>query len=159
MLCESNSFNSYKINNSNIFETTTEKTEISSYIKKNNYKKGKNEIIENLNNINKNNSQAQMRKIVKFPLNLMGTEKQKIKQINKNSQLTKKDPEKVRVKHNNNNLQNQKHNSSVMNEMPKKKIVKILPMNQKAITETKKEKDPQIKINLNHITNIRNYKI
>ena len=120
----------------------------------------KNHNIEKVNKyINKNNSQAQMRKIVKFPLNLMGTEKQKIKQINKNSQLTKKDPEKVRVKNNNNNLQNKKHNSSVMNEMPKKKIVKILPMNQKAITETKKEKDQQIKINLNHITNIRNHKI
>ena len=50
MLCESNSFNSYKINNSNIFETTTEKTEISSYIKKNNYKKGKNERIKKKNN-------------------------------------------------------------------------------------------------------------
>ena len=49
MLCESNSFNSYKINNSNIFETTTEKTEISSYIKKNNYKKGKNERIKKKN--------------------------------------------------------------------------------------------------------------
>ena len=100
--------------------------------------------IEKVNKyINKNNSQAQMRKIVKVPLNLMGIEKQKVKQINKNSQLTKKDPKKVQVKNNNNNLQNQKHNSSVMNEMPKKKIVKILPMNQKAITETKKEKDPQ----------------
>ena len=50
MLCESNSFNSYKINNSNIFETTTEKTEISSYIKKNNYIKGKNERIKKKNN-------------------------------------------------------------------------------------------------------------
>ena len=49
MLCESNSFNSYKINNSNIFETTTEKTEISSFIKKNNYKKGKNERIKKKN--------------------------------------------------------------------------------------------------------------
>jgi hypothetical protein len=36
----------------------------------------------------------------------MGIEKQKVKQINKNSQLTKKDPKKVQVKNNNNNLQN-----------------------------------------------------
>ena len=46
MLCESNSFNSYKVNNSNIFEMTTEKTENSSNTKKNNYIKGKNERIK-----------------------------------------------------------------------------------------------------------------
>ena len=50
MLCETNSFNSYKINNSNIFETTTEKTENSSIIKKYNYIKGKNERIKKKNN-------------------------------------------------------------------------------------------------------------
>ena len=46
MICETNSFNSCKLNNSIILETTTEKTEISSNIKKNNYIKGNNELIK-----------------------------------------------------------------------------------------------------------------
>ena len=46
MICETNSFNSCKLNNSIILETTTEKTEISSNIKKNNYIKGNKELIK-----------------------------------------------------------------------------------------------------------------
>jgi hypothetical protein len=46
MICETNSFNSYKVNNSIIFETTTEKTENSLNVKKNNYIKGNNELLK-----------------------------------------------------------------------------------------------------------------
>lgn len=50
MICEPFPFNSYKTDNSIIFETTTEKTENSSNIKKNNYSKEKEDIINLRNN-------------------------------------------------------------------------------------------------------------
>ena len=50
MICETISFNSYKENNTISFGTTTEKTENIINIKKNNYIKGKNDIIKQRNN-------------------------------------------------------------------------------------------------------------
>ena len=50
MICETISFNSYKENNTITFGTTTEKTENIINIKKNNYIKGKNDILKQRNN-------------------------------------------------------------------------------------------------------------
>ena len=50
MICETISFNSYKENNTISFGTTTEKTENIINIKKNNYIKGKNDILKPRNN-------------------------------------------------------------------------------------------------------------
>ena len=50
MICETISFNSYKENNTISFGTTTEKTENIINIKKNNYIKGKNDILKQRNN-------------------------------------------------------------------------------------------------------------